>query len=296
MTTVLFIGGYGRSGSTMLDRVLGESPGVTSLGEVRHLWREGLVENRRCGCGKPFQSCAHWDAVLARAFGPEGVDVERVRALQHAVDRWWRVPQLARSGASPQLREYAGALSCLYRAAAAETGAQILVDSSKDVSHGYVLRHLDPDLELRVVHLLRDPRAVAYSWQRHKHNPGSGRPMDRWPPWRTAIEWDVINAGVAGLRRLGEPYLPVSYEDLTAAPRGTVERVLRFAGQRPPQVPVAEDGTVELAASHTAAGNPDRFRSGPTQIRSDARWRTGLRTRDRLAVAALCAPGLARLR
>jgi hypothetical protein len=287
---VLFIGGYGRSGSTLLDRVLGETPGVQSLGEVRHLWREGLGENRRCGCGMPFQDCPYWMAVLRGAFGADGVEAGQMLALQQRVDRWWRIPALAAASPGEEARRYAGVVADLYHAAAAESGARLLVDSSKDVSHGYVLRNVamcHPDIDVRVVHLVRDPRAVAFSWLRHKDNPGSGRPMDRWPAWRTAVEWDVINAGVAGLRRLGMPYLRVGYDELITAPRATVERILEFGGA--PDAPVAVDGTgtVMLHPSHTAAGNPNRFRSGPTTIAGDSEWRTRMRARDRAVVSLL---------
>jgi hypothetical protein len=274
----------------LLDRILGEVPGVQSLGEIRHLWREGVAEDRRCGCGEPFRECPYWTAVMQRGFSDVGADAPHVLALQHRVDQWWRIPVLASRPPGPELREYADLLANLYRAAAAESGARVLVDSSKDVSHGYVLRRvalLHPDIDVRVVHLLRDPRAVAFSWLRHKDNPGSGRPMDRWPAWRTAVEWDVINAGVAGLRRLNTPYLRVDYEQLTDVPRSTVQRILAFAGEPAAAVPVETDGTVELHPSHTAAGNPDRFRSGPTTVVGDAEWRSQMRHRDRLVVSAL---------
>jgi hypothetical protein len=53
---VLYIGGWGRSGSTLLDLILGQAPGVFSAGEVREIWQSGLVENRPCGCERPFRS------------------------------------------------------------------------------------------------------------------------------------------------------------------------------------------------------------------------------------------------
>ncbi|WP_420910932.1 sulfotransferase [Thermus thermophilus] len=34
---VVFIGGYGRSGSTLLDRMLGQVEGFVSVGELRHI-------------------------------------------------------------------------------------------------------------------------------------------------------------------------------------------------------------------------------------------------------------------
>src|SRR5438874_2616741 len=36
---LLYVGGCGRSGSTLLDRMLGQVPNVCSLGEIGHLWK-----------------------------------------------------------------------------------------------------------------------------------------------------------------------------------------------------------------------------------------------------------------
>ena len=65
MTTVLYIAGTGRSGSTVLAAILGEVEGVFAAGEVRYLWQRGLVEGRLCGCGVPVAECPLWSAVLA---------------------------------------------------------------------------------------------------------------------------------------------------------------------------------------------------------------------------------------
>src|SRR5713101_2080953 len=50
---ILYLGGLGRSGSTLIERLLGELPGVCAVGEVVHMWRRGVVEGERCGCGEP---------------------------------------------------------------------------------------------------------------------------------------------------------------------------------------------------------------------------------------------------
>ena len=63
-TTVLYIAGTGRSGSTVLANLLGEVDGFFAAGEVRFLWQRGLVENRLCGCGAPVSECAVWREVF----------------------------------------------------------------------------------------------------------------------------------------------------------------------------------------------------------------------------------------
>ena len=64
---VLYIGGWGRSGSTLLDRLLGQAEGSFSVGEMRDLWLRGVLENRRCGCGEPFDSCPFWTRGRSRS-------------------------------------------------------------------------------------------------------------------------------------------------------------------------------------------------------------------------------------
>jgi len=64
--TVLYIIGEGRSGSTLLDMLLGQVDGFESVGELRFVWSRGKRDNQRCGCGEDFNSCHHWNKVVKR--------------------------------------------------------------------------------------------------------------------------------------------------------------------------------------------------------------------------------------
>ena len=81
---VLFISGFGRSGSTILGQVLDGVPGVVHVGELNFLWDHNVLKNRECGCGLPFSDCPFWQEVMGRAFGgSDGVDaLEMVRLQQ----------------------------------------------------------------------------------------------------------------------------------------------------------------------------------------------------------------------
>ena len=102
---VLVIGGWGRCGSTLLDMMLGQVPGVVSGGEIREIWLRGCVEDRPCGCGKSFHTCPFWTAVGEDAYGGwDRLDLERVLHVRYTVDRAWGAPQLLLGDAHPRSR------------------------------------------------------------------------------------------------------------------------------------------------------------------------------------------------
>src|SRR6266516_3342272 len=96
---VVYIAGLGRSGSTLLERLLGELPGVCAVGEVVHMWRRSIVDDERCGCGEPFARCGFWRGVGEAAFGGwAAVAVCRVAQLGAAGDRHSFAPRRAAAG------------------------------------------------------------------------------------------------------------------------------------------------------------------------------------------------------
>ena len=297
--TVLYIGGLGRSGSTLLERILGEMPGFSALGEVVHLWERGLEGNERCGCGEPFADCPFWRKVGQQAFGGwDELDITRVRALQRSVDRNRYIPAMwapRRFGSyRRRLEEYAAVLGRLYRAAADCSGAAVIVDSTKHASTAFLLRRV-PGVRLRVVHLVRDSRAVAYSWSKTVAKPETTQGEDymaRLGAGRVGIRWLVYNLLFHALALAGVPSLFMRYEDLVSTPRDQVARALALVGHRPgPMLDRILDGeAAQLSVSHTVAGNPMRFAHGRVAVRRDDEWRARLAPGPRRGVVALTWP------
>ncbi len=296
-TRVLLLAGSGRSGSTVLANVLGSVEGVFCGGEIRYLWERGLRDDRLCGCGRPFGQCPVWHAVLTEAAaGGSPPDVDGLIASARRAGRVRNVPRmlLGRSGerALRRLGEYPGEVARLYPAIAAATGCSLIVDSSKLPAYGWLLDRL-PTVDLSVVHLVRDPRAAAYSWQRMKPlADGAASPlMQRHSPAKSAALWDVWNLTASVLWRGSDRYLRLTYEDFVRRPRFWTERILELAGHDADLGPVFVDGrTARVSPSHTVAGNPDRMRSGDVTLRLDDEWVTGMRRMDRAVVSALTAP------
>ena len=132
---VLYIGGFGRSGSTLVERILGQLPGFCSAGEIVFLWQRGLLENQLCGCGATFSECDFWTRVGKTAFGGwDQVDAAEMLALQREVDRNRYIPAMVaprlRPGAKPALARYTAALSSLYQGIREVSGARVVIDAS----------------------------------------------------------------------------------------------------------------------------------------------------------------------
>ena len=199
-TPVLYIAGTGRSGSTLLARVLGEVEGVFTAGELRYFWQRGLIEQRKCGCGVPVPECPLWHDVIERsAF--DGDTVQKVVRLLRQTGRIRHLPSALRGAQLHRLIEGSAgqdavtALQHLYQHAAAASGARVIVDSSKLPSYGRLLREV-PGIDLRVVHMVRDPRAAAYSWASRKQltDGGSQAHMEQIGAGKSAVLWSIWNS------------------------------------------------------------------------------------------------------
>jgi hypothetical protein len=92
-STVVYIAGSGRSGSTLLERMLGALPGYVNVGELIDTFRRVVKFDELCGCGAAFSACDFWVRVGQRAFGGWDLDfVEGVSSLQREVARQRHLP------------------------------------------------------------------------------------------------------------------------------------------------------------------------------------------------------------
>ena len=279
---VLYVTGFGRSGTTILDNILGQLDGVFAAGELHYIWDRSLEQNRLCACGEAFSDCPVWQSVVASLGADFEPDTARLVQLRESLNPrrsiWARLRGSSHS-ASPDVAEYAAAMERLYRGVAAATDSRVVVDSSKSPALGHLL-DLMPGIDPYVVHLVRDPRAVAFSWLKKKvYDPSGDEPMfmSQHPPARSAKLWLVWNltAEMLWARRSGR-YLRLRYEDFTDRPRETLEQVVRLILDEVPPLPFVGDFEVDLTRSHSMAGNPSRFESGTVTISRDDTWRQQL--------------------
>ncbi|HEY8201764.1 MAG TPA: sulfotransferase domain-containing protein [Actinomycetota bacterium] len=297
--TVLYIGGCGRSGTTLLARMLGQVPQVSNVGEVRDIWLKGRIQNRLCGCGARFSDCPFWTRVGLEAFGGwDRIDAHEMVRLRSALDRPWLFPLLAARGRrsfEADVARYTFMLDRLYRAIRATAGVKVIVDASKFPTYSLLLRRAD--LDVRLVHVVRDSRGVAHSWQKKvavTDSPDKPIFMPRYGLLAGAALYAAYNLQTELIRFCCRvPYLFLRYEDLVKDPDGGMRRVLAHAGLATGslELPFLGDGNVRLEVDHTVMGNPIRMKTGALEIARDDGQVLGL---ERTFVSAVTLPLLVR--
>jgi len=287
---ILCLTGWCRNGSTIIGNILNEIPGFFHVGELHFLWKNaaGQGANSLCGCGQVLTECPLWSEILALG-RPAGVSAaayaDAVIRRQRSCVRTrhtWRI--LKRGLHCAEIREHAALMTRTYHAIAERTGASVIVDTTKIPGEAALLPHLDGGTPY-YVHLVRDPRAVAYSWRQPKQY------VYAMSSSMSTAYWHGFNlAAQAITRRYPERSLFLRYEQFIADPAGTTDALLRLCRADPAANPM-RGRLIELHTNHTVTGNPDRFLTGVTIVRDrDDSWRTGLSLSAKLAATALSWP------
>ena len=278
------------SGSTLLAMLLGTQGEACTVGELRAP-SMGDTDVYLCSCGEKIKECPFWSKVSA-AMARRGVaDFE----ITNAGTSIYEVPSgyarrllapLQRGPLLESVRDAALGFSSSWRkhlrqaqtrnAALVEVlqelvDAKLVVDSSKAVLQlKYLLRN--PALDVKIIHLIRDGRAVSLSLIGH----GLRRSTRPETVAAAAREWRrSLEAAECLLCRLpASRWLQVRYEDLCQNPEPALRKICGFLGL---------DGAHLNLDFHSreqhVLGNEMRLKS-TSEIRLDERWRTQLSPED----------------
>lgn len=278
---VVYIAGYARIGSTLLDSALGSHPDIFSAGELTHLF-DRAKKNKPCACGQPVTRCEVWGPVL------EDLDVES----NHAARLTRRCEDAAHGtfASRSTKSEYEDLWSNVISAVGRHTGRPILVDASKSMQfvarRASLLQRLAPD-SFALIHLTRDPRASMWSVRKGGNKLAASRRFKSLSAWRSAATWAAANIVAEQSTRI-HPSIQIRYEDLVRDPHRVLQSVA-------PLLSVSLDDLADqlvtgqsLPVGHGLAGNRIRESRG-IALSPDTDWEQSASKSVR-AVAALTTP------
>src|SRR5215210_6135782 len=318
---VLKITGLGRSGSTILDIVLGNHPDIESVGEVGNLMRNGWISRESlrgidpkklrvpiCTCGKrldvlyveaPEEACPFWSRVRGEwveRTDPHSIegypklqsDFGRTRPAR-LVQQYLRL-LYERRRPSARFRSYARLTCAFFESIRAVSEKPVIVDSTKSPVRAFALG-IVPGIDLYVVHLVRDGRGVIASLRKtFEKDVQAGIMWDHeGRPMRKAVaRWIVLNLAAEWVcTQLGpKRAMRLRYEDFVADPKGALERIGSLIELDLREVAEAASSGKPMHTGHNIGGNRTK-KSGIITLRpDDEEWKWALSpTEQRLSWA-----------
>lgn len=216
--TVILIVGSPHGGTTITSLLLGQHRDVFIAGDLRNFPQRGeWMDLRTCACNKPHAECEFWQDISTQYAEFDGLaENERLKRLYGIISK--------------------------------TSGRRYIVDVVHEAERLTELTNID-GLDLRLIHLVRDGRAVvnsrlkldylkknlsSYGWQHFRRVVKNTR---RWQErFHQAAEIE---------RRLGGRAIRVRYEDICLDPDNTLNRLGRFLGL-----------DLEAIVAHISAGRP----------------------------------------
>ncbi len=315
MDKIAYILAASHSGSTLLSMLLGAHPQIVTIGEIKFSSKAmGDLDRYRCSCGSLIRACGFWRQVR-EGMAAQGFDFDLACAgtdyrVSHSRYAQRLLGPMHRGRLVEGLRDVALSLSGAWRRQLPEIHrrnaalvavvreirkAEVVVDSSKIALRlKYLLRN--PQLEVKIIRLVRDGRAVALTYmdpagfadaQDPTHRGGGmggSREQERLAMATAAQEWRrCMQEAESILQRISpSQWVEVRYEDYCKDPEATLSRLHQFLGVEPDQRPRAF-----RSVEQHVIGNGMRLDT-TSDVRLDERWcdvltEPDLRTFDEIA-------------
>ena len=277
---IVYVGGYGRSGSTLLCAVLGGSGQAVPVGELKAIFAY-YHQARICSCGENLEACEYWGEIV-QEFLSENPDItldeaSRVTETIENYNNWLTL----RYRNTEEEKKYQRIWQSIIDIVCAKSGCNYIIDASKSSTIACNrAAALAGFVDVELIHLVRDPRAVMASMlsaqkrrmQKHGIRPVAFRGL------RTLVSWSFTNIYIHMISFFGIKKVKarVSYEELTNNPKKTIELIDQAVDIDCSHVIENIEKSIPFDAGHIFSGDLLRMK-GEYQISAfSPKWRNQL--------------------
>ncbi len=223
---VIYIAGCSYSGSTLLGLLLGSDPKAIYAGEVNQFMRAEHRKNLEhaghyyCTCGQRYEACEFMPRI--RSGCPSLADLNPAPGFSRSNARLMLsiLNPVASRRTKKTTTEYGTLIAAIFEASKVRDPARVyVVDSSKSI-HGLDQLSSARNVDLYVLHVVRDGVSVANSYKRR------GRSL-----WYGITAWTLVNVFLAFyIRKNDLNALRISYRSLCESPGAEFERLNELLG------------------------------------------------------------------
>ena len=274
---LIYITAYSRSGSTLLDIILGNRADVFSSGELFRLTTSGWMNDEFCSCHTRVSKCSLWSKVKKEWEKKTGATPQEYAALQNKFERIrsYFILCKEKKHRSTDYQRYLFLTENLLQIIFSSTQTNIIVDSSKMPMRALAISNLE-NIDILYIQLTRDARGVCWSLnKKHKKNEEEGLEKDikSEPIFKTALLWVLHHCITeAVIRKIkSHKIVHIKYEDVTDNPSHTVQNIWKNYQLKPQDSSM--QSTHFKGPKHMVAGNRMRMHKDIV-VKFDNMWKT----------------------
>jgi len=282
MTKTLYIAGCGRSGSTLLERILNSHDRLFATGELCYFLDSIDFDPNSKSYRDPERE--FWSKV-ARDSLDDSSNLKQLRKNQLAFESILGLIQCFRGNQFKSALDYQAFNHRLFSAIEKyiPPATEYLIDSSKTARLAF-LRPISlskfENRDVKVIHLVRDGRGCIWSYLK-----GSNRKMERgldaripFAAVRCSLTWFIAQtaAHIFQICHSSDHYLRVRYEDFVDNPKKTLNTIGAFLGiDFSRQIEMIQQG-LDIPIAEQISGNRIRNQS-KIILKKDWEWKQNLR-------------------
>ena len=192
---IIYIAGYSRSGSTILDILLSSHKDIFGTGELVYLFSDWLDSNRKCTCGHNYANCAFWKNYHL----PLNFNFQKATAAIRKLEGRHNLNKLLQNKIKKSdILNYSIIQNSLFNYISATSGKNIIIDSSKtsrDMAGRFYALHKYTDFDVYVIHLVKNGESIVESYVTKGRNwalEGYAK-NERFLAERSSIGWLLAN-------------------------------------------------------------------------------------------------------
>lgn len=262
--------GAGRSGTTLLATLLGNSEHIVTLGEM-HQFLDYLLENKPCSCGQQLPDCEFWKPVLEKI--KAAYTTTQLAAFNKANKRLESHSQIIGSLLFRD-KKYQAFQKDLFTYIGQVHNSPLYLDSAKYISRGVQLAKT-PGIDIKIVYVVRDVRGIIHSFKKKVQT--SKSPLSAIVYYSTINSFGLLAQWVLGRKKV----MRLRYESLMSQPENSLRELSKFIGEDLSKVTQKLQDNEPFTMPHIVGGNrlkankriklsPDfawkKSQSRPTQI------------------------------